>query len=171
MNQPDLRRLHSTHSSLREKIVEHRFIADVLRAFWARGIVDVEILRSEFDAGGYDLVLSAHGLTRHIQLKAVLDDGRRTDVGVNLNLSKKPSGCVVWIDVSATLDVVGYRWFGAAPGLPLPPIHDLKVGKHTKGTSTGKKNQRPNHRELKKSAFTKMSSLEDLIETLVGRVP
>lgn len=47
---------HSLHSTLRERIVEHVFIGDALRRLWQREVRDVEILRSEFDAGGYDLV-------------------------------------------------------------------------------------------------------------------
>jgi hypothetical protein len=47
---------HSTHSTLRERIVGNLFIGDVLRTLWRRGITDVEILRPEFDAHGYDVV-------------------------------------------------------------------------------------------------------------------
>src|SRR5262245_59321341 len=41
---------HSTHSTLREHIIEHVFVGDALRTLWRRGIMDVEVLRSEFDA-------------------------------------------------------------------------------------------------------------------------
>jgi hypothetical protein len=37
---------NSTHSTLRERIVEHVFVGDVLRTLWRRGITDVEVLRS-----------------------------------------------------------------------------------------------------------------------------
>ena len=46
---------HSLHSVLREVILEHLLIGELLRVLWRRGITDAEILRSEFDAGGYDL--------------------------------------------------------------------------------------------------------------------
>ena len=49
---------HFTHSTLRERIVEHIFVGDVLRTLWRRGVTDVEILRPEFDAHGYDVVMS-----------------------------------------------------------------------------------------------------------------
>lgn len=63
---------HYAHSTLRERIVEHVFVGDALRALWKRGVTDIEVLRSEFDAGGYDLVMT-HGRTvRHIQFKSVL---------------------------------------------------------------------------------------------------
>src|SRR5690348_2044567 len=45
------------HSTLRERIVEHVFVGEALRQLWKRGARDVEVLRSEFDAGGYDLVM------------------------------------------------------------------------------------------------------------------
>lgn len=33
-------------------------VGDVLRALWRRGVTDVEVLRPEFDAHGYDIVLT-----------------------------------------------------------------------------------------------------------------
>jgi len=61
--------IHSTHSTLRERIVEHVFVGEALRTLWRRGIVDVEVLRPEFDAHGYDLVIARGDIIRHIQLK------------------------------------------------------------------------------------------------------
>ena len=57
---------HSIHSTLRERIVEHVFIGDALRRLWQLGVSDVEVLRSEFDTGGYDLVMSYRKVVRHI---------------------------------------------------------------------------------------------------------
>ena len=48
---------HSEHSMLRELIIEHLFIGEGLRKLWRRGITDVEVLRSEIDTFGYDLVI------------------------------------------------------------------------------------------------------------------
>jgi hypothetical protein len=61
---------HYRHSSLRERIIEHIFVGDALREWWRDGVIDVEVLRSEFDAHGYDLVMSRGRIVRHIQLKA-----------------------------------------------------------------------------------------------------
>jgi hypothetical protein len=47
---------HSTKSTLRERVVEHVFVGEALRALWRWKVVDVEVLRSEFDAHCYDLV-------------------------------------------------------------------------------------------------------------------
>ena len=170
MDESSLRVMHSVHSSLREKIVEHRLIADILQFFWKRGIVDVEVLKSEFDAAGYDLVLSTKNIVRHIQLKAILQDGSRRDVTVNLNLQSKVSGCVVWLDVDLDLNITRFRWFGSGPGQPLPDMTAWKVGKHSKADSTGKKNERPNHRILPLSKFEELATLGELVSKLVGPV-
>lgn len=49
---------HSHRSTLRERIIEPVFVGDALRLLWRRNITDVEVLRSEFDAHGYDLVMA-----------------------------------------------------------------------------------------------------------------
>lgn len=63
---------HARNSVLREIVLEHFFVGEVLKRLWQKRIFDVEILRSEFDAGGYDLVLSRGEIVRHIQLKSRL---------------------------------------------------------------------------------------------------
>jgi hypothetical protein len=60
---------HFENSTLRERIVEHVFLGEALRALWRRGIVDVEVLRSEFEARGCDLVMARSTIVRHIQFK------------------------------------------------------------------------------------------------------
>jgi hypothetical protein len=61
---------------------------------------EVEVLRSEFDAGGYDLVMSYRKVVRHIQFKSVMEDGKAAYVKVGMKLMEKPSGCVIWIVLS-----------------------------------------------------------------------
>ena len=124
---------HSEHSMLRELIIEHLFIGEGLRNLWRRGVTDVEVLRSEIDAFGYDLVMSRGEIVRHIQLKTMKLGGKADDVKVGLTLMRKPSGCVVWIVVDpATLNMELFLWFGGGPGERLPDISDLKVARHTK---------------------------------------
>ena len=91
--------MHSLHSTLRERIVEHVFIGDALRALWRRGVADVEVLRSEFDAHGYDLVMARGPIVRHIQFKTGVRD-KPAPVSVGRALADKPSGCVIWICVT-----------------------------------------------------------------------
>ena len=77
---------HYLYSTLRERIVEHVFVGEALRRLWQRGVTDVEVLRSEFDAGGYDLVMSRGKVTRHIQFKSVMVEGKAARTSVSLKL-------------------------------------------------------------------------------------
>jgi len=40
------------HSSLREKVLEHLFVGDLLRCLWRPGRRDIELLRAEVDYAG-----------------------------------------------------------------------------------------------------------------------
>jgi hypothetical protein len=139
---------HFIHSTLRERIVEHVFVGEALRRLWQLGVTDVEVLRSEFDAGGYDLVMARGRVTRHIQFKTKIVGGKTDEVKISLKLMDKPSGCVLWIVVTPDLLFDHYLWFGAGPGEPLPDINAFAVAKHSKGTAQGEKNERPNHRRF-----------------------
>jgi hypothetical protein len=80
-----------------------------------------EVLRSEFDAFGYDLAIEANGVLRHIQLKATVASGARVNVDVQLALAEKPGACVVWIFVDPKTFRLGpFLWFGGTPGRSLP---------------------------------------------------
>lgn len=165
------RELHFTHSVLRERIVEHVFVGEVLRRLWQRGVTEVEVLRSEFDAGGYDLVMSYGSVVRHIQFKAMVVGGSRTGITANLNLANKPSGCILWIMVTPDLVLDSYLWFGNAPGLPLPDLSEMKVAKHSKANAAGVKLGRPNQRVIPRSAFAPLASLDAVLERLFGVLP
>ena len=166
----ELRRFHTENSVLREQIVEHMFISDVLRLLWKKKIVDVEVLRSEFDAGGYDLVLGYKNIVRHIQFKTVLEGGANTLVSISLKLAEKPSGCVIWTVVDPELNAIAYLWYGGEPNEPLPQIDRLKITKHTKGNALGEKAERINHRVLNMSQFRRYETLEEVLRQLFGNV-
>jgi hypothetical protein len=156
------------NSVLREKVIEHVFLADLARALLLKTRIPFEVLRSEFDANGYDLVVEAGGILRHIQLKAGRQGGKRANVGINTALSSKPGGCVVWMMVDeATLKLGPFYWLGGAPGEPLPPLGD-KVGRHTKGDATGAKALRPALRVIPKGRFTRLETIEEVAEKLFG---
>jgi hypothetical protein len=163
---------HYVHSTLREKIVEHVFVGEALRGLWKCGATDVEVLRSEFDAGGYDLVMSYGKIVRHIQFKSIADGGKAMRVNVSLKLTEKPSGCVIWTVVSPKdLDLKSYRWFGGAPGQPLPDISKRKMAKHSKANVQGIKLKKPNHRIVPIGAFEKLDSMEAVLHRLFGPLP
>jgi hypothetical protein len=162
---------HSIRSTLRERTVEHVFVGDALRRLWQRGVTDIEVLRSEFDSGGYDLVMSYRKLVRHIQFKSVLEGGKAANVKVSLKLMEKPSGCVLWIVLSPELELKSYRWFGGAPGEPLPDIRNLKTAKHSKGNAEGAKLERPNHRIVPRARFEQLETLDAVLTRLFGSLP
>jgi hypothetical protein len=159
---------HFTHSVLREKIVEHVFIAEVLRAMWRRGLFDMEVLHAEFDTAGYDLVMSQGNVLRHIQLKVVGAGSNASRFTVGLKLRDKPSGCVIAVVVTPDLAIVSYRWFGGQPGQPLPDIAGMKVAKHAKANASGHKADRPGHRFIPQHKFDALDSIDQVRERLFG---
>lgn len=159
---------HYLHSTLRERIVEHVFVGDALRRLWQRGVIGVEVLRSEFDAGGYDLVMSYRKIVRHIQLKTALVNGNAASIKASLKLMEKPSGCVIWILVTPELNFHSYLWLGGLPGHPLSDIRDMKVAKHTKANADGIKVERPDHRIVPRGRFERLNTLDEVLERLFG---
>jgi len=154
---------------LREHIVEHVFVGEALRRLWQHGIVNVEVLRSEFDAHGYDLVLTRVHTVRHIQLKTGLAK-RPSDVSVPLSLAEKPSGCVIWISVTDNLDLGPYYWFGDSPGQPLPDIGNYSTPLRATHNKDGVRPPRPNHRLIPKGAFKRLNSLDAVLVNLFGSI-
>ena len=80
----------SVHSSRREKLVEHLFVGEVLRKLWCWGVYDVDVLRAETDAAGYDIVIEVASVVRHIQLKSSAL-ARRLQSKRSISLSVKSS--------------------------------------------------------------------------------
>ncbi len=159
---------HFIDSSLREKVLEHLFVGDLLRCLWRQGCRDIEILQPEVDSAGYDVVIEANGTMRHVQLKASYRGARTSRQKVNIGLAKKPGGCVIWIQFNpVNLDLGPFLWFGGSPGEPLPPLGD-RVGRHSKGDSSGRKAERPNIRLLNKGQFSELKTMEEVSSALFG---
>jgi hypothetical protein len=159
---------HFLHSTLRARIVEHVFVGDALRRLWQHGVTDVEVLRSEFDAGGYDMVMSHGRIVLHIQFKTSLADGKAASIKVSLKLMDKQSGCIIWIMVTPELKLDSYCWLGGPPGDPLPDIWNMRVAKHTKANAKGKKAERPDQGIIPRNRFDSLGSLDDVLERLFG---
>ena len=156
----------SNFSSTREKVLEHKFVAEISSCLWARGIFDFAVARSEVDNSGYDLIMEVHSVVRHVQLKASHTLGKTRDVGIQVRLARKPSGCVVWMVHDArTLAVENLLWFGAAAGNALPDLGD-KIVKHTKADMQKHKGLRPALREVAKSRFVQVATWQDLTDRL-----
>jgi hypothetical protein len=157
---------HFRQSPLRERIVEHVFIGDALRSLWRLKVTDVEVLRSEFDAHGYDLVMARGQLVRHIQFKTGTSKPRK--VPVALALGEKSSGCVIFIQITPALEMGPFYWFGGAPGHPLPSITAYPKLTRTTPNKAGEYPERQNHRNLPGSAFERLESLDSVLTKLFG---
>ncbi len=110
-------------------------------------------------------------VTRHIQFKTTMLGGKTDAVKINAKLMDKPSGCVLWIVVTRDLVFDHYLWFGGEPGKPLPDISANMIAKHSKGTSLGKKNERPMDRVIAKGKFERILALDLILRELFGQFP
>src|SRR5260221_14609834 len=118
--------VHSLLSSYREMLLEHLFAGEVMRHVWISGedvLKRLEVLKPQVDDGGYDLVLEANDVVRHVQLKASHSHAATHHVNVSFSLARRPSGCVIWsIFEEDTLELGPFLWFGGKPGVRLPVL-------------------------------------------------
>lgn len=161
-------------SNFREKLLEHVFVSEMLQEAWLNRNKTVEVLRSEVDSSGCDLVLECNGVIRHVQLKSSRKGARTSRQKVNVNLAKKPSGCVIWMlfeeDEEKHKFKINYLFFGNGPNEPLPSLDKFRVGMHTKANSQGHKSVRPSIRVIPKGHFIETNGIEELIDKLFGSV-
>jgi hypothetical protein len=160
-------------STFYEQLVEHVFISEVLQEVWYSFGQTVEVLRSEVDASGYDVVFEFNGILRHVQLKTSAPNAKASGQKVNLALGKKRSGCVVWIirheDEESRRMKLSYLFFGGRPGQPLVSLADFKVAKHAKANAQGVKTVRPAIRVVPKRLFEVVRTTGELVERLFGK--
>ena len=160
--------VHSEDSSLREQALGHRFLADLLSLMWRDGRRDIEVLKSEVDRAGYDIVLEANGILRHVQLKSSFIGSKVREVSVNTKLLAKPGGCVIWLEFDReTLATKKYLWFGGGPGSALPDLGS-RVSRHSKANCKGEKLDRPMHRVVGKGRFEPLLEINLLVGRMFG---
>ena len=160
---------HSVNSSYREMVLEHVFLSALLRHLWQRGIYQVEVLKSQVDDSGYDLILECNRIVRHIQLKASFAGATTSRITANIKLCQKPSGCILWLVFQRdTLDLQEFLWFGNTAGQPLPEITDYPIAAHTRANAIGEKGYRPNIRVIDKRRFTRLDSIDHVATNLFG---
>lgn len=163
------------HSTFFEQMTEHVFISEILQEAWFRYGKIIEVLRSEIDASGYDIVLACNGFTRYIQLKTSKPNSQKSSQSINIVLSEKPSGCVIWIlreepkkECVEQRMKLSYLFFGDEPGKPLASLEHFRVGKHTKANSEGLKSERQSIRVIPRSSFIKVPDTKELLIVLFG---
>ncbi len=156
------------NSTLREKALEHIFLSELAKALLLTMRTPFEVLRAEFDAHGYDVVIEARGIVRHVQLKATRIGGKRRDVDVNLALTSKPGGCVVWFMTEpTTLSIGPFFWLGGKPGHPMP-APEGPVTRHSRANADGVKGERKGLRRVPIRRFTKMDRIDQVAEAMFG---
>ena len=160
-----------TQSSFRENLFEHIFISELLQEAWVKRRQVIDVLRSEVDSSGYDLVLVSGTATRHVQLKSSREGSKRRDQTVNAKLAERPGGCVVWMfiqeDRLAGRISMRFEFFGGRPDQRLPLDESRhKIAKHTKANAQGVKAERPMIRVVPRSDFVPVEGVEDLLERL-----
>jgi hypothetical protein len=158
---------NSLYSSLREKIVEHTFLSEVLRELWNRGCYTFEVSRAESDAFGYDVVVEYGRIVRHIQLKSK-SERRPSKISISKTLADKPSGCVISVILDKELNIKSFYWFGGAPGRPLPVLEGLTASKRIRRDKDGKRPPRKNHVDAPIGRFEPIASVPLLLEKLFG---
>ncbi len=155
-------------SVARENALEHSFLGQLSVRMLVRFGQAPEILKAEHDSYGYDLVLSAFGVDRHVQMKVMRSNGKRASVDVHTNLIAKPGGCVIWVLVDpGTFELGPYLWLGGAPGAPIDDLGD-RVARHAKHNGQGERTARPRLREVLRGRFTKLTTIDDVIAALFG---
>ena len=159
----------SLRSSLRESLVEHLLLGEIMKHLWLHSGCELMVLTPQVDDGGYDLALEANAVLRHVQLKSSSLDAKTASVNVSLKLAAKPSGCVLWALFDANTMALGpFLWFGGPPGSPLPSISDLQVAKHSKGNAQGVKLPRPGLRVIPRARFERLTDVPAVVERLFG---
>jgi hypothetical protein len=159
---------HSSDSSLREQALGHMFLGQLLAFMWRHDRRDIEVLKSEVDRGGYDVVLESNGIIRHVQLKSSFRGSKVREVDVGLKLLRKRSGCILWLEFdSETLAIERFYWYGGLPGMPLPEL-GKRISRHTKGNSFGEKNERLVHRVLTRGRFELLVNVSEVVGKLFG---
>jgi hypothetical protein len=111
--------------------------------------------------------MSRGATVRHIQFKTSTKN-KPPKVSVSRALYEKPSGCVLWIKVTAELKTGPYYWLGGPPGKPLPPIGDDFRATKGRRNKEGKRQDRPNHINVPGSNFQLVNTLPEVLGLLFG---
>jgi hypothetical protein len=160
-----------THqSTLREKVFEAVLLGQLGVELLER-YIDFTVLHPVSDRDGYDVVIDSGAVVRHVQLKTTIVGTTTRDVPINMRLALKPSACVIWMVFDpATRTFSEFRWFGAAPGQPLPDLGNRPV-KHSRANAFGIKAVRPGMCGLPLARFERLRSIAALADRLFGETP
>jgi hypothetical protein len=150
-------------SVFREKMLLHIFLADIYSYFWFKRNDTLEILHSEIDNFGYDIVICANDKTRHVQLKSLVSAGANSIFKINERLATKQGGCVIiqeYKETGSKIDVL-YHFF------EVDTLENYKTAKHTKANAEGIKKEREGIKEIPKRDFKTCQNIEELIKIIL----
>ena len=164
---------NSTRSSLRESIIEHFFIGELLKALWNKRTTQVEVLKPQVDDAGYDIVIDCNrnpksdtSIPCYIQLKSAFVGSKTAKVSLSKKLTSKPHWCVIWVFFDPKFTLKSFLCFGTATGQTSSDIAKLKPTKHSKGDATGNKAIRPGHYDVPKGNFIELAKIQSVIDKL-----
>ncbi|MBZ0127786.1 MAG: hypothetical protein K8F59_01595 [Rhodobacteraceae bacterium] len=170
MQDHDAVKMNTHDSSLREQYIEYGFIWGICKEMWQRG-QDMDVLRSHTDRSGYDILLEADGIERHVQLKSSFLGAKTATQKINVKLAEKPNGCIIWIWFDPkTLKLTHFLWFGTEPG-PVRIELGERIARHSKGNAQGLKLERQGIRVLNKGQFERVEGFDNLACRLFGQPP
>jgi hypothetical protein len=146
----------SLNSHAYENLVEHLFLADLLRHMWYDREEIVEVAKAQVDSWGYDLVLTVGDRTRYVQLKTSVP------VDVSERLVRREGGCVVAVIPNERAQGVSYRiWEGMADLSNLPSAK-RKVYRR----ESSERQKRSGHRHVHAGLFSDPMHIARLCEVL-----
>jgi hypothetical protein len=126
----------SQNSRFFDNLLEHRFLFDLRRHLVLRKKpLLLNVLQSEVDAFGFDLVLSVGEHTYHIQMKTRSGAPPATSYDLAESLWRLPNACAIWMLYDAsTIEPTGYYLLGN----PLPPMDGFVASKQAeyRGSAT-----------------------------------
>ena len=85
-------------SKLREQIVEYRFLSDLF-IYCAAQNKELELLKSEHDSFGYDIILKIDSVIKYIQLKSKKEDGSTSIWDIRKSLLENGDGTVILLEI------------------------------------------------------------------------
>ena len=160
---PPFQEMLTLRSTYRESLVEHLFLGQLLPLYWrANPSRPLEVSKPLVDDAGYDLILDAPHVVRHVQLKGSFRSSTTNGQNVHVRLASKPSGCVLWITYNSKLDLGPFHWFGSQPGHRLPDLSEFPPAR--KGNK-----KRSNVRRISKGKFEQLGSLDAVCDRLFGK--
>lgn len=159
-------------SSYVENVLRHAMIGAIAGAQWARDPLScLQILNSEVDDSGFDIVLALDARARYIQLKQTHAEKTPPHVSVCLSCSSMPGSCVILVAHNLhDLSIAHFRFFGSTPDCPMP---DISAGAKSvvpgRRNTEGERKQREGYRNVPLSRFCPRLNQSQLLDMLFPR--